>query len=170
VVVVDGETVSEVPVPTTVPPQLPVDHTQTAPVPKEPPTRLSVVDVPLQTGLADALIEVGAVDRVFTVTVTLAHAVVLQVPSARTKYVVVAAGVTEMLEPVPTKVPPQLPEYHCQLAPVPNDPPVLDSVTDVPSQTTEEDVDAEVGAEDKVFTVIARLAHAVVLHVPSART
>jgi len=47
---------------------------------------------------------------------------------------VVEAGETEMETPVPTNVPPQLPEYHCQLAPVPNEPPTAVSVTVCPGQ------------------------------------
>ena len=52
----------------------------------------------------------------------------LQVPSALRKYVVVAAGATVTLLPVPTDVPPQLPLYHLQLAPAPRLPPVVLSV------------------------------------------
>ena len=52
----------------------------------------------------------------------------LQVPSALRKYVVVAAGATVTLLPVPTDVPPQLPLYHLQLAPTPRLPPVVLSV------------------------------------------
>ena len=40
-----------------------------------------------------------------------------------------------MDEPVPTGVPPQLPEYHFQEAPVPNDPPETDKVVELPEQT-----------------------------------
>jgi hypothetical protein len=49
---------------------------------------------------------------VLTVTVTLAHVVLLHAPSALTKYVVVTVGDKVMLAPVPTNVPPQLPLYH----------------------------------------------------------
>ena len=48
----------------------------------------------------------------FTVTMTLAQPVVLQVPLARTKYVVVAVGETVIEVPVPADVPPQLPANH----------------------------------------------------------
>ena len=37
-----------------------------------------------------------------------------------------------MLLPAPTKVPPQLPRYHFQTAPVPNEPPLTVNVTDEP--------------------------------------
>ena len=47
-----------------------------------------------------------------TVTVTLAQVVVLHVPDARTKYVVVVAGFTVMLGPEPAAVPPQEPVNH----------------------------------------------------------
>jgi hypothetical protein len=84
VVLADGETVIELPVPTCVPPQLPEYQTQPAPVPSEPPTLVSVVEPPLQIGFVEEVMDVGATDRVFTVTVTLAQVVVLQVPTART--------------------------------------------------------------------------------------
>ena len=60
--------------------------------------------------------------------------VLLQVPSALRKYVVVVAGATLTLLPVPTDVPPQLPLYHLQLAPVPRLPPVVLSVVLLPLQ------------------------------------
>ncbi len=60
--------------------------------------------------------------------------VLLHVPSALRKYVVVAAGATVTLLPVPTDVPPQLPLYHLQLAPVPRLPPVVLSVVLLPLQ------------------------------------
>ena len=46
----------------------------------------------------------------------------------------VAAGATVTLLPVPTDVPPQLPLYHLQLAPVPRLPPVVLSVVLLPLQ------------------------------------
>jgi hypothetical protein len=58
-----------------------------------------------------------AVGTVCTVTVKLLHIVLLQVPSARTKYVVVVVGETVTLEPVPTAVPAQDPLYHFHAAP-----------------------------------------------------
>jgi hypothetical protein len=44
----------------------------------------------------------------------------------------VLVGETVMLEPVPTNVPPQVPRYHFQTAPVPNEPPFTVSVTEAP--------------------------------------
>jgi hypothetical protein len=74
----------EEPVPTSVPPQLPVYHIQLAPVPRLPPETLSVLVFPgvIVDGLAVA--EVAETDVVFTLTVLLTHEVVLQVPSALT--------------------------------------------------------------------------------------
>ena len=73
----------EVPDPTNTPPQLPEYHCHEAPVPNEPPDKLNVVE-PEQIGfgLAEAL--AGAVDDEFTVMVTEAQVVVLQVPTALT--------------------------------------------------------------------------------------
>ncbi len=58
----------------------------------------------------------------------------LHVPSALRKYVVVEAGETVTLLPVPTDVPPQLPLYHFQLAPAPRLPPLTLSVVFLPRQ------------------------------------
>ena len=82
--VAEGETTIEPPLPSGAPPQLTEYHTHVAPVPNDPPATFSVVELPSHIGsvLADTL--TGAVDRLFTVTVTLTQAVVLQVPSART--------------------------------------------------------------------------------------
>ena len=66
------------------PPQLPVYQFQVAPVPKLPPVAVNVVAPLGQVGFTDAVAPVGAVEFVFTVTATLAHVVVLQVPSALT--------------------------------------------------------------------------------------
>jgi hypothetical protein len=49
----------------------------------------------------------------------LRQIVVLQVPSARRKYVVFEAGATVNELPVPTAVPPHDEVYHFQLAPAP---------------------------------------------------
>ncbi len=46
----------------------------------------------------------------------------------------VLAGVTATDVPDPTAVPPQLPEYHSQLALVPRDPPKTVNVVDWPGQ------------------------------------
>ena len=58
------------------------------------------------------VILLGATDNEFTVTVTEAHVVVLQVPSARTKYVVLDEGLTGIEEPIPIGVPPHEEVYQ----------------------------------------------------------
>jgi len=55
-----------------------------APVPKLPPVAVKVVLPPLQMVVVPEM-DVGAVDKVFTVTVVDTHDVVLQVPLYRTK-------------------------------------------------------------------------------------
>ena len=77
-----GDTTIEAPVPITALPQLPLYQFHEAPVPSEPPDILNVVGLEGQTGLVLALALTGPVDVVFTLTVTLAQAVVLQVPTA----------------------------------------------------------------------------------------
>lgn len=63
VVVVEGETVMLLPVPTLVPPQEPVNHCTVAPIPMLPPFTVSVVEFPLQMVVVP-LILVGAIDVV----------------------------------------------------------------------------------------------------------
>ena len=67
------------PVPADVPPHDTVNHSTLAPVPRLPPATVSVVLPPLQIVVVPVA-PVGAVDKVFTVTVTVPHVVVLQVP------------------------------------------------------------------------------------------
>ena len=67
------------PVPADVPPHETVNHSATAPVPALPPETVSVVLPPLQIVVVPVA-PVGAVDKVFTVTVTVPQVVVLQVP------------------------------------------------------------------------------------------
>ena len=74
----------EVPIPTSVPPQLPEYQRQTPPVPSEPPLNVKVVEPPAQIVLVPVML-VGAVESVLTVTAWDAQVVVLQVPSALTK-------------------------------------------------------------------------------------
>lgn len=88
----------------------------------------------------------------FTVTATDTQVVVLHAPCARTKYVVLAVGDTESVAPEPTRVPPQDPVYHFQLAPVPRDPPATLSVV-APPQVVAGLALAEVGATDGVLIV-----------------
>ena len=49
---------------------------------------------------------------------------------------VVEIGLTVIEFPEPTGVPPQLLLYHCQFAPVPNEPPATVSVDKLPLQIT----------------------------------
>ena len=67
------------PVPAGVPPQEAVYHLAVAPVPALPPTSVRVVLSPLQTVKTPEILR-GAVESVFTVTLTEAQDVVLQVP------------------------------------------------------------------------------------------
>ena len=71
------------PVPAGVPPHDPVNHSVIAPVPFDPPFTVNVVLLPLQMVVVPVA-PVGAVDKVFTVTVTVAQVVVLHVPLYRT--------------------------------------------------------------------------------------
>ena len=64
-----GSTVILEPVPADVPPHDPVNHSQTAPVPREPPVTESTLLVPLQVLLLVIVTPVGAVEFVPTVTV-----------------------------------------------------------------------------------------------------
>jgi hypothetical protein len=81
----------------------------------------------------------------------------------------VLVGDTAMELPVPTKVPPQLPEYQVQFAPVPNEPPVTDNVVE-PEQIGLGLADALVAAVDALLIVTATETQVVVLHVPTALT
>jgi hypothetical protein len=69
VVVAVGETVIEAPVPAAVPPQEPVNHCATAPVPSEPPTTVSVVELPVQIKFVPEML-VGATLEVWNVITT----------------------------------------------------------------------------------------------------
>ena len=101
---------------------------------------------------AAAILIVGIV---LIVTVTLVpHPVVLHVPSARTKYVVVVFTGMVILAPVPTNVPPQLALYHLQLAPVPKAPPTTVKVVEVGPQLATTLLVAPVGATELPLTVI----------------
>ena len=75
-----------------------------------------------------------------------------------------------METPLPTAVPPQLPLYHCQLAPVPNAPPTTESVVLLPEQIVVAVAEAEVGSVELVLTVMVTETQAVLLQVPSTRT
>lgn len=69
---------------TTVPVQEPESNCQFAPLPKEPPLTVRVVDVPSQIVERLAVKEVGAEELLLTVTVTVTQPVVLHVPTALT--------------------------------------------------------------------------------------
>jgi hypothetical protein len=158
------------PLPTAVPPQELLYHFQSALLPRLPPFTLRVTLEPLQTESAEAVMEEGAVEKVLTLMDLLVQAVVSQVPSARTKYVVVAEGVTLMLLPLPTAVPPQELLYHFQLALLPRPPPFTLRVTLEPLQTESAEAVMDVGAVEKVLILMDLLAQAVLLQDPSART
>jgi hypothetical protein len=96
--------------------------------------------------------------------------VLLQVPSARTKYVLVEAGVTVMLVPVPNEVPPQLPLYHFHVAPVPNVPPFTLKVVFWPTQIAVDVAVTDTVGTDVSLTVTTTFLQIVLLQVPSART
>jgi hypothetical protein len=72
--------------------------------------------------------------------------------------------------PLPTAVPPHDPLYHCQLAPVPNEPPVTDKVVALPEHIVVAVAVAPAGAAESVFTVMVTCTQLVLLQVPSART
>ena len=76
--------VVDVPLPISVPPQEPVYHTQFALVPKLPLVTVNVDIEPEQISVGFELATVGATDGVLCVTVTVAHVVVLQSPTAAT--------------------------------------------------------------------------------------
>ena len=67
---------------------------------------------------------------------------------------VVTDGLTVILTPDPSDVPPQLPEYHCQLAAVPSDPPETERSVLSPGQVGETETPALVGSTDNVLTTI----------------
>ena len=161
-----GVTETDGPLPTAVPPQLPLYHCQLAPVPNVPPTTESVVEPPSQIVVVPD-IEEAATEGWLTVTVTETQAVKLHIPSARTKYVVVPLGETVIEEPLPAEAPPQDEVYHCQLALVPNAPPTTLSVVDCPLQITVVP-EIEVGSLEGWYTVIVALAQLVLPQVPSA--
>lgn len=82
VVVLDGATTIDEPVPNKVPPHDEVNHFQIAPVPRLPPLTVRVTLVPLQIVVAEAVIPLAGNDVSSTFIVLLMQAVELQVPSA----------------------------------------------------------------------------------------
>jgi hypothetical protein len=63
--------------------------------------------------------------------------------------------------PVPTGVPPQLPEYHCQVAPKPSEPPLSVKVDDCPAHIVAGDAVILVAGVDGVLTTTVTLCEAV---------
>ena len=78
---------------------------------------------------------------------------------------VLVVGETVILFPVPSGVPPQVPEYHLTVAPVPALPPTRVSVVLPPLQMVEVPEILR-GAVESVFTVMSCEAQVVVLQVP----
>ena len=111
---VGAETTSGLPVPSTVPPQLPLNQRRVVPV---PPVAVREIVPPLfeQILLRSTLAEEGATGAGVTVTVDCPQGLVHPVEEVRerTKYVLVDASAPVLKgEPVKTSVPPQLPVYH----------------------------------------------------------
>ena len=80
-----GLTITVLPVPTLVTPQLPLYHFQLAPVPKEPPLMLKLVDEPAHMVVFVALMLNTGTEVSRTAMVTFLQTVLLQVPSALTE-------------------------------------------------------------------------------------
>ena len=119
-------------------------------MPRLPPVRVKLVELPLQIGVVPE-IEEARVDNVLTITVVLTHVVELQVPFAETKYVVVIVGVITGDDPDIIKLPPQDPVNQFQFAPVPKIPPVMINEEELPIQIGLVPA-AEIAGVDKVFT------------------
>jgi len=75
-----------------------------------------------------------------------------------------------MLKPVPAGVPPQVPVYHCHLAPLPKLPPVTARVFDVPVHELLLVTDTPVGAVDLVLMLTANDRAALIPQLFSAVT
>lgn len=167
-VLVVGLMVMLLPVPIAVPAHEPLYHFQLAPKPRVPPFTLKVVEDPLHTVVVP-VIDVAGLDVSRTVTTTDLHGEFLQVPSALTKYVVVAEGDTEMLLPEATDVPPHEPLYHLQVAPEAKLPPFVLSVVEVPRQMVLLPEMLTTGCEVSL-TVSTTVLQMVLPQVASART
>ena len=89
-----------------------------------------------------------------------------QVPSALTKYQVVAEGVTVL----DVSAVPVLLVYHFQEAPVPSDPPDVVSVVEPPGQTLVGFAVTPVAAVDELLKPTIIFLKAVLPQAPSART
>ena len=81
-VVAVGLTIKLLPVPAKVPPQDPVYHRITSPVPPPPPLSVKVVLPRLQITVAEAVAETGSDDFVLTTRLTLLEKATVQDPTA----------------------------------------------------------------------------------------
>ncbi len=158
------------PVPIRFFPQLPEYHLQFAKLPREPPPTDSVTGTLPQIESAEAVTETGSILGVFTLMVFDAQDVVLQVPSALTKYCAVAVGVMERLVPVARRLPPQLLLYHFHTALEPKDPEVICIVTALFPQVESLFVIIFTAGVEGVLIFMVFVTIPVMLHVPSALT
>ena len=83
---------------------------------------------------------------------------------------VVESGLTLIVLPLFTKVPPQDPLYHFHDAPVPSEPPLTVIFVLLPIQMVGEVAEALVGFVEAVFTCTVTCAQVVVPQSPSALT
>ena len=137
-------------------------------VPSVPPETVKVTLPPGHIVVAELEMFVGAEDKSLTEIVIFTQAVVLQLPSALTKYVVVVDGLTVMVDPDPTALPPQAVVYHSQEAFAPRFPPETLSKQMSPGQMLFKEGIIAVAAVDVSKVVIETLTQFVVLQVPSA--
>jgi hypothetical protein len=165
-----GAKITVVPFPTGELPQEPEYQYQAAPVPKVPPDILIVSDSPLHIDIELVTIESADIEFELTVIETLLQIVVLQIPSALTKYVMLVVGLTTKGIPFPSVKYPHEPEYQYQSAPAPAEPPEIFSIVEEPSHIVVWTEVAEITGEEFEFTVMLILMHDVVLHEPSALT
>jgi hypothetical protein len=166
----EGLTVIELPVPMEVPPQLPSYHFHEAFAPNVPPETASVTLAPAHRESLVEVIANAATERLFTLIVRLTHILLLQAPSARTKYVVVTVGLTVIEEPVPIEVPPHDPVYHFQTEPLASLPPFTLSKMLFPEQIESLTAEIDIAGSDVSLTIIRLETHAVIFMEPSART
>lgn len=113
---------------------------------------------------------VGSVENACTISIELTQTVVLHVPSARTKYIVVVTGLSVGELPVPTSNEPHEPLYQFQVAPLPKVPPAVVNVTEEPWQIVDGFIVSDVGFVELTSRVTVVLTHVVILHKLSALT
>ena len=133
-----------------------------------PPEITIVVVSPSQIVVEDAEIELTDVVVSFTVTKILRQVVVLQIPSALTKYESVICGVIWRDVPLPRNDPPQEVEYQNQSAAVPVIPPVIPVDVESPMHIKVLVAEIAIAAVELSFTWIEMLKQLVVLQIPSA--